>query len=132
MGLFDFLRRESAPPPPTPEAKERVVFDDRGVTRMMADGRTESVRWDDLQMVLIATNDEGPWGDDVFWLLMGPGGSGCAVTQGVEGSDELLERLQQLPGFDNEAVIRAMGSTGNATFTCWRREATSPSPESDA
>ena len=58
MGLFDFLRRESAPPPPTPEAKERVVFDDRGVTRMMADGRTESVRWDDLQMVLIATNEE--------------------------------------------------------------------------
>ena len=35
--------------------------------------------------------------------------------------NELLSRLQQLPGFDNEAVIKAMGSTNNAKFLCWKR-----------
>jgi hypothetical protein len=133
MGLFDFLRRKSAPPPPAPEAKERVAFDDQGVTRTFVDGRTERVRWDELQTVLIVTTDEGPWSDDVFWMLVGADGrSGCAVPQGVEGSSELLERLQQLPGFDNAAVIQAMGSTENANFVCWRREGTSPSSESAA
>ena len=134
MGLFDFLRpKPAAPPPPPPGAKERVAFDDQGVTRTFVDGRTESVRWDDLQMVLIVTTDEGPWSDDVFWMLVSADGkSGCAVPQGVEGSSELLERLQQLPGFDNEAVIQAMGSTENANFVCWRRDAPAPPPESGA
>jgi hypothetical protein len=34
---------------------------------------------------------------------------------------ELLVRLQQLPGFDNGVVIKAMGSTGDARFVCWKR-----------
>jgi hypothetical protein len=33
-----------------------------------------------------------------------------------------LERYgDELAGFDHEAVIRAMGSTGNARFVCWQR-----------
>ena len=34
---------------------------------------------------------------------------------------ELLLRLQQLPGFDHEAVIRALGSTDNELFPVWNR-----------
>ena len=37
------------------------------------------------------------------------------------GMKELLTRLQQLPGFDNGAVIKAMGSTKNDKFLCWKR-----------
>jgi len=35
--------------------------------------------------------------------------------------NELLVRLQQLPGFNNEAVIKAMGSTTHNKFVCWKR-----------
>lgn len=102
--------------------REQVTFDDEGVTRRMADGSTESVRWDELEEVFILTTDEGPFVEDVFWMLArGEGKGGCAVPQGAEGSDQLLERLQQLPGFDNDAVIAAMMSTSNAKFVCWRR-----------
>jgi hypothetical protein len=54
-------------------------------------------------------------------LIASDGKSGCAVPQSSDGSKQLLERLQQLPGFDNEAAIKAMGSTSNGKFMCWKR-----------
>jgi hypothetical protein len=117
MGLLDSLHGKGPPP-----ERERVTFDDEAVTRRMVDGSTETVRWDELEEVWILTTDEGPFVEDVYWMLVaGEGKGGCAVPQGAEGSDRLLERLQQLPGFDNDAVIAAMGSTDNARFVCWRR-----------
>jgi hypothetical protein len=101
--------------------KSRVTFDAERVTRILPDGKTETVRWDDLQEVGILTTDEGPAVDDVFWMLIGSEG-GCAVPSEADGMTELLPRLQQLPGYDNQAVILAMGSTSNARFVCWRRQ----------
>jgi hypothetical protein len=101
--------------------QERVVFDDDSITRTMAGGQQESIRWSALQEVSIVTTDEGPFADDVFWVLSGSEG-GCAVPSSALGAGDLLVRLQRLPGFDNEEVVRAMGSTSNAKFLCWRRE----------
>lgn len=116
MSLFGFLRRKRPP--------DRVVVTDDCVRRFRPDGVEESVRWDDLAEVGIITTSEGPWSEDVFWVLIASDGkSGCAVPQGAEGSDALLEALQKLHGFDNEAVIKAMGSTADAKFTCWKRNA---------
>ncbi|MDR3158031.1 MAG: hypothetical protein LBU11_03265 [Zoogloeaceae bacterium] len=98
-----------------------VAFDAEQVTRTLPDGRIESVRWADLQEVSILTTDEGPMTDDVIWMLHGQDNGGCAVPSETEGMQELLPRLQELPGFDNEAVLNAMGSAGNAIFICWKR-----------
>lgn len=99
---------------------DRVDFDDTSVVRTLADGRQERVRWDELREVVILTTDEGPLVDDVFWVLKGAAG-GCVVPSESEGMELLLDRLQQLPGFDNTAVIAAMGCTENQAFPCWRR-----------
>jgi len=116
MSWFNFLRRKWHP--------ERVVVTEDSVTRFRSDGAQESVRWDDLVEVEIITTDDGPWSEDVFWLLTGSDpNSGCAVPQGAEGAGDLLQALQKLPGFDNQAVIAAMGSTSNAKFVCWRKNA---------
>jgi hypothetical protein len=105
-----------------PEGRgEAVTFDDEGVKRTLADGRTESVTWDELQEVLIVTTDQGPFAEDVFWVLSG-NGRGCAIASEAQGMKELLPRLLELPGFDNTAVIRAMGSAENARFLCWKRQ----------
>ena len=101
--------------------RARVTFDAECVIRTVPDGKTETVRWRDLQEVDILTTDEGPYVDDVIWMLQGKDGAGCAVPSETEGMKDLLPRLQQLPGFDNEAVIKAMGSTNHARFVCWRR-----------
>ena len=116
MNFFGWFRRRR------PQARERVVVTEDEIIRTRPDGATETVRWEDLTEVGIITTDEGPFVEDVFWILVGADErTGCAVAQGAEGNEELLARLQKLPGFDNEAVIQAMGSTTNARFTCWQR-----------
>lgn len=114
MGLLPKPAEES------PGPKARVAFDAERVTRSLANGRVETVRWEDLERVEILTTDEGPLADDIIWLLIGKEG-GCAVPSETDGMDALLARLQRLPGFDNEAVIRAMGCTSHARFVCWKR-----------
>lgn len=103
------------------KARDHVTFDDEGVTRTRRDGLVEHVGWDELLSVDIATTNEGPWVDDVFWLLSA-GDHGCVVPSEAEGMAELLLRLHELPGFDDEAVIRAMGCTDNERFAVWSRE----------
>jgi hypothetical protein len=82
--------------------------------------KVERVAWADLQKVEVVTTSDGPFAPDVFWVLHGSE-SGCAVPQGATGDSQLLERLQTLPGFDNDALIAAMSSTSDQRFLCWQR-----------
>jgi hypothetical protein len=117
MGLLSNFRNRFRPPQP-----ERVTFDEYEVVRHFGRGQTERVRWGELDVVSIITTDAGPFAEDVWWMLGADGGSrGCAIPGSATGVGELLQRLQQLPGFDEQAVIDAMGSTSTATFQCWVR-----------
>lgn len=99
-----------------------IRIDDLGVRRTLGDGTVETVAWNDLVEVQIVTTDEGPFVDDVFFLLVGADGSGCCVPQGAPGSEGLLERLQRLPDFANDKVIEAMGCSENGRFVCWKKK----------
>jgi hypothetical protein len=46
----------------------------------------------------------------------------CACRRRLRRRSGTLGRLQELAGFDNEAVIRSMGSVENARFVAWRRQ----------
>jgi hypothetical protein len=94
------------------------------ITTTDAAGETRSVAMDDLCGVMIETNDSGPFGADVWWLLFGADDRlACAFPQGAAGEKEAVDLLIGLPGFDHEAMIMAMGSTTNAVFPVWRRPA---------
>jgi len=99
-----------------------IGLSDEIVSCATTDGRVESVAWDDLSLVAIVTTDDGPFSPDVFWVLKGEF-SECAVPLSAVGADELLNRLQALPGFNNDAFIEAMSSIDNNRFICWRRDA---------
>lgn len=101
--------------------KTRIEVDDEGVRRVRGATCIEVVTWRNLSAVDVRTTDEGPLYEDVHWVLSSRDGSGVALPQG-QVPDGLLERLQALPGFDNEALIQAMGSTSNANFRCWGGE----------
>ena len=117
MGIFSSLFGRK----PVAEPFGRVDFDDSGATFRCGD-RVETIAWVDLVEIGILTTDEGPFREDVYFLLIGPTcEKGCAIPQGAGGSQKLVERLQALAGFDHEAVIRAMGCTSNARFVCWRK-----------
>ncbi len=97
-----------------------VEIGDEWIICRHGETRQQGVRWSDLKAVLIETTDQGPFQNDVFWVLVGEK-SRCVVPQEAEGSQQLLARLQTLAGFDSSAVIEAMGSAENRTFVCWRR-----------
>jgi hypothetical protein len=107
-----------------PESEYVVTITDQGVSCQRPNGQLESVDWADLKVVLINTTDQGPLGAGVLWFLSGEKG-GCIIPQGVAGEYLLLERLQALDGFDNEALIKAMRSTENQSILWWRRKESS-------
>lgn len=97
-----------------------VHVDEAGVECCRPDGLVERVTWRDLRAVTIETNDTGPRGSDFFWILEGEE-SGCVIPMGTQGEAELLTRLQQLPNFDNQALIAASACAENRRFVCWTR-----------
>jgi len=98
-----------------------LKLDDKEVRVVWPDQEDEVVPWDELRAVMIETTGEGPFACDFFWVLVGDNG-GCVVPQEAPGSEALLDRLQKLPGFDNQAVIDASASVENIRFLCWERD----------
>lgn len=98
----------------------RLQVTSADVTLIDPAGAVTAIRWDELGGVVVETNDAGPWADDVIWHLFAADATKqLTVPQSLEGNRELLRALQQLPGFDNAAVVAAMGSTGLDAFLCW-------------
>jgi len=83
-------------------------------------GESRSVRWRDLEAVMIRTTDQGPVVADCFWILGTPE-QAVVFPMHSTGDPEFLHRLGELPGFDHEQVVLAMGCTDNAEFMCWRK-----------
>ena len=77
------------------------------------------VRWDALTEVALMTTSQGPFAEDVFFVLTYDDGATEAIPLGE--AKELLPRLQQLPGFDNETFIQAMGVSEEGISVLWRR-----------
>ena len=98
-----------------------VRMDDQGISSTYPDGTVQAISWQDVQCVAIETNDSGPWGADVWWLLEGQDNH-CTYPQGATGDPEALEEYpKRFADFSHEAVIKAMGCTSNARFVCWER-----------
>lgn len=98
-----------------------VSFNEQGVAVRYPKGEAQSIDWDSVLSVAIETNDSGPWGADVWWLLEGAD-KRIAYPQGATGDTEMLAQYPaRFPGFIDEQVIQAMGSTDNARFVCWER-----------
>jgi hypothetical protein len=103
---------------PQPDAG-RLTIDDTGITRTAWNHR-EHVAWIDIASVRIMTTDQGPWLEDVFFVIDSRTGSGCAVPHDLAVRSGLLEALQaRLPDLDNSAVIQAMTSVERRVFTIW-------------
>jgi hypothetical protein len=98
-----------------------ISTDDNAISATYPDGTVKSIPWANVQRVVIQTNDTGPWGSDVWWLFEGPDQL-CIYPLGATGAQEALAVLpQKFPGFDDNVVIRAMGSTSNRKFVCWEQ-----------
>lgn len=101
----------------------KITFDSEVVVYHHPEGDAQNIRWDELNEVGIVTTDEGPVAEDVFFMLLSEDRKkGCAIPQSAEGNEALLSRLQDLPGFNNEVLIEAMGCTSNRNFRLWKKK----------
>jgi hypothetical protein len=48
-----------------------VRTDAEGISATFPDGTRQTVRWDEVESIVIRTNDAGPWGTDVWWMIEG-------------------------------------------------------------
>jgi hypothetical protein len=100
---------------------ETIQIDDVGVLRVNGSIR-EQIRWADVEEIRIITTDGGPLSEDVFFALVDGEKKGCLIPHDAAVRDKLLEQLQsRFTGLDDEAIIRAMGSTSNGNFLIWRK-----------
>ena len=127
--MFGWFKKKSAvaAPVPNPESKWKVTLDEDLISVQDESGQIRSVRKNDLGAVVIATNDSGPWGADVWWLLFDSGKQqACSFPQGAEGEEAAMDFLFTLPSFDYKQMVDAMGSTDEAFFPVWEK------PESES
>ena len=92
------------------------------ITLIEPDGERVETAFADLHLVHIVTNDSGPLGLDVWWLLEDEDGEVlCAFPLGATGEQAVVDLLMILPGFDHMAMINAMSTSDNSDFVVWRR-----------
>lgn len=114
------LRKTSKHVRREPECGWTVVLADNLIRVRDEQGRLQFVGMSDLSAVVVETNDSGPWGLDVWWLLFDAREQlVCAFPQGAAGESGVLDRLMALPGFDYGQLSKAMRSTANDRFPVW-------------
>jgi len=119
--MFGWLRKLQREWPP-PEARWVVVMEDGSIRVTDPAGDSRAVGKSELSRVAIETNDSGPWGADVWWLLFGAGRVlACAFPLGAAGETAAVDYLTALAGFDHEEMVKAMSSTDNRLFLLWSR-----------
>lgn len=103
-----------------PECMFTVTVTGSQISVTRPDSGSQALLLSDLQEVAIVTNDSGPVGADVWWVISAKStAQGCTFPAGATGEQDVLRFVQGLPGFNNERFIQAMGSTSNAKFVCW-------------
>lgn len=79
------------------------------------------INLNDITTVVIETTDSGPIEDDFFMVLINKNIE--IKIPGSEGKfNEILNRLQQLNGFNNELFIEACSCVKNKRFVCWENK----------
>jgi len=97
-----------------------VEFTADGVRDVLADGRPDELRWDELAEVRVITTADGPFAEDVIFVLVAADGVRRVTVPHAMATDAFIQRLQLLPGFDNQALIRSMYSVTEDQFLLWR------------
>ena len=82
--MFGWMKKR--PAQLEPESKWTIAVSDGRIVGTDEIGGSKSLALEELSGVAIATNDSGPWGADVWWLLYGQDDQlACSFPQGATG-----------------------------------------------
>jgi hypothetical protein len=130
FGALVALRRNERQARLAKAATVDLEVDEVGVTRRLADGREESVRWDELREVEVITTKVGVHKADGVVLVLGAGEDrGCLVPSGLATEHGVVERVAALPGFDVRALSAAMERPPPSRTSVWTRAGEPEAPQ---
>jgi hypothetical protein len=105
----------------------KILLNRRSVRLVGPPTVSRAIRRADLSAVIVETHAAGDRVTDVWWLLYGRRGEpALRAPQGASGEKELVDWLMSLPGFDIDAMTRAMRFHGSDTFELWRAPSEGP------
>lgn len=96
-----------------------MEISDQGIRWVGRGSEATEISWPDLAEIRIVTNGNGPFVEDVFFGFIASVSNFLILPQS-DIDEEVLPRLQPLPGFDNSALIETMSSVTDAQFVVWR------------
>jgi len=97
---------------------KNIAFHEEGI--MLLTGGLKKLRYQDLTKILVVTTDKGPDDVDYFLVLETPEML-VIIPQNVLEFDKLIEELQELPRFDEDAIDKASESVDDKVFTAWKK-----------
>ena len=112
--MFSWLRKWLHGPTPAPW---RVQITDQGVAISDGQGTEKTVPIDAIRRVIVATDDSGPWGADVVFLIFASGAEPVGLFPlEAQGCDDFVGWLANRPGYRDRELAAAMSSTRCAEF----------------
>jgi hypothetical protein len=132
--LRKILPGGSSKPAPSRNAGDPFVvnlYDDRLVVHR-PDAKREELEWDALERVVVRVSNRDPWAGKAWLILVGREdehghGHGCVVPVDAVNHDALLQRLQALPGFQQQKLDNALrdarAGKSRSDAICWKRSA---------
>lgn len=113
--MFGWLRKRCISA--SPLAQWSVSFDSGEIVTSDGQGNERKMALRDLSRVVVATDDSGPWGADVVFLLYSSEPDpACLFPLEAKGQDDFVAWLSVQPGYNDRELARAMGSTEVARF----------------
>lgn len=113
--MLDWLRKRLANT--SPLTLWSVSFSDGDIVTSDGRGAGRKLSLRDLRRVVIATDDSGPWGADVVFLLYSDDLDPAAVFPlEATGRDGFVKWLSAQPGYQDRELAKAMGSTRVVRF----------------
>lgn len=112
------------------------LYDDRLVVHR-PDGQREELAWDALERVVVRVSDRAPWAGTAWLILAGAPQSsqGCVAPLDAHNHDALVERLQALPGFQQQKLDNALrdaaAGKSRSDAILWKRGAAASEPAPD-
>ena len=108
---------------PEPQSPWTVAIDDGLIRTSDGQGTSRELPVAQLSSVVVATDDSGPWGDDVVFLLYAdvPDPVGLFPLE-AKGCQDFIGWMSGRPGYRDRELAKAMGSTSAARFLVYERE----------
>lgn len=119
--MLGWLRKrfESA----SPLSRWSVNLNDGEILTSDGEGTHRNLPIHDLQKVVVATDDSGPWGADVMFLLYSNDTEPIGLFPlEAAGCNSFVKWLIRLPGYHDRELAKAMGSTKVAKFNIFEAE----------